>query len=65
MKTVEEMVKELQDAKNDGVKFVTYGESDIGMPIPIEDAILDIQIMPDEMIGDGTWYPCDIEGNID
>lgn len=63
MKTVKDMVEELISAKESGVYYVTYGESDIGMPIQIDDAIADISSMDDEIIGEGTWYECDKHGN--
>lgn len=60
MKTQSEMVKELRAAKEQGVKFVTYGESDLGMPIEIDVAICDIQAMDAELIGGGVWYECEV-----
>lgn len=64
MKTANDMVKELIEAKNSGVLYVTYGESDIGIPVEIDDAIADISAMDDEIIGEGTWYECDDHGNV-
>lgn len=63
MKTVNEMIQELKAAKNLGVNFVSYGYSDLGMPVDINEAISDIQQMDDELIGEGTWYACDHNGN--
>lgn len=61
MKTAKELADEIRASKSE---FVTYGYSDLGMPIKKEDAIADIESMDDEMIGDGTWYECDKDGNI-
>ena len=61
MKTKKELLAEIKASKSD---WVTYGESDLGTPIKREDAILDITGMEEEMIGLGTWYECDNEGNI-
>ncbi len=46
------------------VQYVTYGDSDLGMPVKKEDAISDWEQMEDEMWGEGTWYVCDGEGKI-
>lgn len=62
MKNVNQMVQELNEAKAQGVNFVSYGDSDLGMAIEIDDAIADIKGMDDEMIGAGTWYACDESG---
>jgi hypothetical protein len=61
MKTAKEMADEIRASGSD---YVTYGESDLGIPIKREDAILDIESMDDEMIGEGTWYECDKKGNV-
>jgi len=61
MKTAKEMAAEIEESKSE---FVTYGESDLGMPIKREDAIADILALNDKIIGDGTWYECDSEGNV-
>lgn len=61
MKTVNQMVEELKASKS---AYVTYGESDIGIPVKLADAIADISAMDDEQIGEGTWYECDEDGNI-
>ena len=55
MKTVQQMVGELKASDS---AYVTYGDSDIGIPIKREDAIRDILSMDDDMIGEGTWYEC-------
>ena len=60
-KTVAQMVAELKTSKSE---FVSYGESDLGISISREDAIIDIQGMDDEQIGEGTWYECDANGNV-
>lgn len=61
MKTAKEMAEEIKASKSE---YVTYGESDLGTPVKREDAIVDIESMDDEAIGEGTWYECDEEGNI-
>jgi hypothetical protein len=61
MKTVAQMVNELKASDSD---YVTYGDSDLGIPVKKEDAIADILGMEDIMIGDGTWYECDENGNV-
>lgn len=61
MKTAKEMAEEIAASKSE---YVTYGDSDIGIPIKREEAISDILGMDDEMIGEGTWYECDSEGNL-
>ena len=55
------MADEIRASKSE---YVTYGESDLGIAVKREDAIRDIETMDDEMIGDGTWYECDAEGDI-
>ena len=61
MKTKQQLIDEI---KASGSDYVTYGESDIGMPVAIADAILDISGMDEEMIGEGTWYPCNEKGEV-
>jgi hypothetical protein len=61
MKTAKEMAQEIAASRS---KFVTYGEGDIGIPVDRMEAIEDILNIDDELIGDGTWYECDNEGNI-
>jgi len=61
MKTKREMIDEILAS---GADFITYGDGDLGMPIATENAIDDISGMNDEMIGEGTWYPCDEKGNV-
>ena len=61
MKTAKEMAEEIAASKSE---YVTYGDSDLGVPIKKEDAIADILSMDDESIGEGTWYECDADGNI-
>ena len=60
-KTAKQLADEMRASKS---AFVTYGESDLGIPIKREDAISDIESMADEMIGRGTWYECDAEGTV-
>jgi hypothetical protein len=57
-KTAMEMLSELIDAQERGVKFVTYGDGDLGVPVTIEDAIDDVAQMDDDMIGNGFWQEC-------
>ena len=61
MKTAAQMVEEI---KNSESAYVTYGYSDLGIPVGKEDAIADIGSMDDEQIGDGIWYECDENGSI-
>ena len=61
MKTAKEMVKEMRASKS---AYVTYGESDLGIAVKREDAIVDISSMDDEQIGKGTWYECDSKGGV-
>lgn len=60
MKTAKQMADEIARSTSD---YVTYGESDLGIPVKKEDAIKDILGMDDEMIGNGTWFECDSQGN--
>jgi len=62
MKTARQMAEEIAASTSD---YVTYGESDLGIPVLREDAIAEILCMDDEMIGDGTWYECDEHGIVD
>jgi hypothetical protein len=61
MKTAKQMADEIRASGSD---FVTYGESDLGVPVRRADAISDIEAMDDEMIGAGTWYECDENGTV-
>lgn len=61
MKTAKEMTDEIRASSS---AYVTYGESDLGIPVPRDEAIADIESMDDEMIGDGTWYECDETGAV-
>jgi len=61
MKTAKELAQEIMASNSN---FVTYGDGDLGIPVKREDAIADILGMDDDMIGDGTWYECDAEGNV-
>jgi hypothetical protein len=47
-----------------GAEYVTYGDGDLGVPIPIFDAIVDFESMEDDLIGEGTWFVCDETGKI-
>ena len=57
MKTKEQMLKELRDCK---AEYVTYGDGDLGMAIPREEAIQDVEGMDEDSIGEGTWYPMEV-----
>lgn len=66
MATQKEMLEGFRDAKEKGAKYVTYGSSDLGMPIPIDDAIHDIMMMDEDQFGDeGDWAVCDENGHIE
>jgi hypothetical protein len=60
-KTAQQMADEIWASKSD---YVTYGDSDLGIPIAKADAIKDVLNMGDDIISDGAWYECDAEGNI-
>jgi hypothetical protein len=60
-KTAAQVVAELEASE---AEFVTYGEGSLGVPHRRQDAIADIARMPDEMIGEGTWYECDSTGEL-
>jgi hypothetical protein len=59
MKTAKEMVAEIAASKSE---YVTYGESEIGLPVKKEDAMDDILTIDDELIGEGVWYECNSQG---
>jgi hypothetical protein len=59
MKTAKELASEIAASKSD---YVTYGESEIGLPVKRADAIADILAMDDELVGEGTWYECNSQG---
>jgi len=61
MKTAKEMAAEIQASESE---YITYGASDVGIPVKKTDAIKDILSMDDEMIGDGDWYECDQNGEV-
>ena len=58
------MVDGIKAAIENEAEFITYGDSDLGKAIPIWDGLADIMGMDDEMIGDGTWYVCDEDGQV-
>jgi len=60
MKTKKDLLEEIKASRND---YITYGASDLGIPIRREDAIRDIASMDDESIGEGDWEECDSNGN--
>ncbi|MFZ4525659.1 MAG: hypothetical protein ACOYOE_08950 [Chlorobium sp.] len=64
MKTKAEMIDILEDARQRGVQFVTYGDGDLGVPVAIDEAIKDFEAMEDQQIGEGDWFPCDNAGTI-
>jgi hypothetical protein len=64
MKTKAELIDALEDARQQGVQFVTYGDGDIGVPVAIDEAIKDFEAMEDQQIGAGDWFPCDNAGII-
>jgi hypothetical protein len=59
MKTSKEMAAEIASA---GSEYVTYGESDLGIPVKRMDAIADILSLDD--VGEGTWEECDENGEL-
>lgn len=59
-KTARQVADEMRASTSE---YVTYGYSDIGIPVRRVDAIADIEAMDDDAIGDGTWYECDEHGN--
>jgi uncharacterized protein YuzE len=61
MKTVKELLEEIKASK---ALYITYGDSDLGIPVLREDTLADIASMDDEQIGEGTWFECDEEGEI-
>lgn len=52
----------LEEIKKCPVKYVSYGDGDLGMAVPRDEAITDIESMDPITIGAGTWYPCDRTG---
>jgi hypothetical protein len=60
-KTAHQMADEMRASTSE---YVTYGQSDIGIPVLRTTAIADIETMDDDSIGDGTWHECDSEGNV-
>ncbi len=61
MKTAKQMAEEIKASKSD---YVTYGDGDLGVPVARLEAIADIECMDDDVIGEGTWYECDKDGNV-
>lgn len=61
MKTAKQMANEIRSSSSE---YVTYGSSDLGIPVERLAAIADVESMDDEMIGEGTWYECDENGNV-
>ncbi len=64
MKTKAELIDALENARRQGVQFVTYGDGDLGVPVAIDEAIKDFKTMEDQQIGAGDWFPCDEVGTI-
>jgi len=54
-----EMIDEIKAAKATGTTHIWYGNVENAEPIPIDDAIADIDQMDEAVIGDGSWgnYP--------
>ena len=65
IKTTSEMISEIEKAKSFGVKYITYGDGDLGQAVEIDEAIADISSMEDHQIGEGTWFVCDKNGNVE
>ena len=60
---------QLNEAAEQGVQFVTYGDGDLGVPVAIDDAIRDFEAMEDQQIGNVEYgvdglFECDSEGRI-
>jgi hypothetical protein len=51
MKTAHAMADEMRASASE---YVTYGVSDLGMPVERLAAIADIEAMDDDLIGEGT-----------
>jgi hypothetical protein len=54
-----QMLKEIQRCP---VRYISYGDGDLGKAILKTDALRDIEAIDDASIGEGTWYPCDAKG---
>jgi hypothetical protein len=53
------------DAYNLGAVYITYGDSDLGIPVKIDGAsgaLVDIQSMEDHQLKECTWQVCDEDG---
>jgi hypothetical protein len=53
----------LDEIRSCPARYVSYGDGDLGIAIPRLEAIKDIEAMDEDSIGEGTWYPCDKDGN--
>ena len=62
METKQQLLNEITASESE---YVTYGYSDLGLPVKKEDALADIRGMEEVQIGDGAWYECDENGNVD
>jgi len=60
----EKIADAMHEKELDGAEYVTYGDGDLGVPIPIFEARADFEQMDDDQIGEGTWYVCDANGTI-
>lgn len=61
MKTSKELAGEIRASTS---AYVTYGDGDLGIPVAREEAIMDIDVMDDDLIGDGIWYECNEFGTV-
>lgn len=55
------------DAYNGGAEYITYGDGDLGGAVKIDGAygaLVDIQSMDDDQLGECTWFVCDENGKI-
>lgn len=59
MKTAHQMADEIRASKS---AYVTYGDSDLGIPVERLAAIADVEAMDDDAIGEGSWHECDADG---
>lgn len=50
-----EMLIEIKSSANQGTEFIWYGNVENAEPVPICDAVADIEVMDEGVIGEGTW----------
>ena len=60
----EKIAEAIRGKALEGAEYVTYGDGDLGVPVPIFDAQADFEQMDDDQIGEGTWYVCDKNGRV-